>query len=288
MPVDSREPFEPSWNPDNIFTGTAWYYARFRPTYPDEVIHLLVERFKLGQKSRILDLGCGTGQVALKLAPYVAEVVAVDPQEEMLEEGKTEAGSRGISNITWLKGESGSLPGIAVQIGKIDLTVIARAFHWMNREQTLTDLFKMTKSGGGVAVISDSGPMDGAMIPWKEIIRQTVRKWLGEERKAGTDGTFSHPKKRFEVYLKESEFRNYEEETCPVERNWTLDEIIGYMYSTSFASPSVLGDKKDAFEVDLREQLQKIKPAGRFKGPVEIVVNMVWKKRFVKKEKNDE
>jgi ubiquinone/menaquinone biosynthesis C-methylase UbiE len=281
MPVDSREPFEPSWNPDNIFTGTAWYYARFRPTYPDEVIHLLVERFKLDQKSRILDLGCGTGQVALKLAPYVAEVVAIDPQEEMLKEGKTTAGSRGISNITWLKGNSGGLPDMAGQIGMVNLTVIARAFHWMNREQTLHDLFKITVPGGGVAVISDSGPYDRTLIPWKETIQQTVKTWLGEERKAGTEGTFSHPKRRFETYLKESEFRNYEEATCPAERNWTLDEIIGYMYSTSLASPPVLGNKKDAFEADLRERLLKIETTGRFKESVEIVINMVWKKRFI-------
>jgi hypothetical protein len=166
--------------------------------------------------------------------------------------------------------------------------VIARAFHWMNREQTLTDLFKMTKSGGGVAVISDNGPYDGAMIPWKETIRQTVRKWLGEVRKAGTDGTFPHPTKRFEAYLKESEFGNYEEAKYSIERSWSLDEIIGYMYSTSLASPSVLGDKKDAFEVDLRERLLKIEPTGHFKELVDIMVNLVWKKRFVKKEKNDE
>jgi ubiquinone/menaquinone biosynthesis C-methylase UbiE len=281
MSAGLKEPFRPSWNPGNIFAGTAWYYARYRPSYPDEVIHLLVARFGLDKKSRLLDLGCGTGQVVLKLAPYVAEVVAVDPQEEMLREGKT--ASRGINNIKWFKGDSGGLPDMAGQIGMVNLTVIARAFHWMNREQTLHDLFKITVPGGGVAVISDSGPYDRAMIPWKETIQQTVKKWLGEARKAGTEGTFSHPQKRFETYLKESEFGNYEEATCTIERSWSIDEIIGYMYSTSLASPPVLGDKNDAFEADLRERLMKIEPAGRFKEPVEIVVNMVWKKSLIKK-----
>jgi ubiquinone/menaquinone biosynthesis C-methylase UbiE len=288
MSADLKEPFRPSWNPDNVFAGTAWYYARYRPSYPDEVIHLLVERFRLDKKSRVLDLGCGTGQVASKLAPHVAEVVAVDPQEEMLREGKLAAAYRGISNVIWMKGESGDLPRLTKKIGNINFTVIARAFHWMNREQTLHDLFKITVPGGGVAVISDSGPYHRAMIPWKETIQQTVKKWLGEERKAGTEGTFSHTKKRFETYLKESEFGNYEEATCVIERSWSLDEIIGYMYSTSSASPPVLGDKKDAFEADLRERLLEIEPAGRFKEPVEIVVNMVWKKHIIKKRRHDD
>jgi ubiquinone/menaquinone biosynthesis C-methylase UbiE len=175
MPDNKEIRSKPTWNPENVFTGTAWYYARFRPPYPDEVIHLLVEKFGLDKKSRVLDLGCGTGQIALKLAPYIAEVIAVDPQAEMLEEGEAAAKSGGISNIIWLKGESASLTRMATQIGNVHLTVVARALHWMDREQTLADLFRITLPGGGVAVISDDGPMDaGASIPWKVTVIQTV------------------------------------------------------------------------------------------------------------------
>jgi ubiquinone/menaquinone biosynthesis C-methylase UbiE len=278
MPDNKEIRSKPTWNPENVFTGTARYYARFRPAYPDEVIHLLVDRFQLNKKSRVLDLGCGTGQIALKMAPFVSEVIAIDPQAEMLAEGEEAAASLNLSTITWLKGESASLTRMATQIGNVHLTVIARALHWMDREQTLKDLFKMTLSGGGVAVISDSGPTDGAMLPWKEAIRQTVKKWLGPERKAGKDGTYTHPKKRFEAYLKESAFSGYEEANFTVDRSWTLDEIIGYLYSTSLASPTVLGDKKGRFEADLRESLLKIEPTGRFKELATIEIKMVWKK----------
>jgi ubiquinone/menaquinone biosynthesis C-methylase UbiE len=288
MSADLKEPTKPSWNPDNIFAGTAWYYARYRPTYPDAVIHLLAERFKLDKKSRLLDLGCGTGQIALKLAPHVCEIIAIDPQEEMLQEGKAAAASLNISNIIWLKGESGDLSNMTGQIGSIDLATIARAFHWMSREQTLRDLLKLIKPGGGVAIISDSGPTDEGMLPWKEIIQRAVKKWLGKERKAGTRGTYTHPKKRFEEYLKESEFCNYEEAVYSIERSWSINEIIGYMYSTSLASPPVLGDKKESFEADLRQKLLALKPDGCFNEPVEIVINMVWKKRFIKKRRIDD
>ncbi len=269
----------PAWNPENIFTGTARYYALYRPAYPDEVIRLLADKFHLEKSTRVLDLGCGTGQVALSLSPYVSEVVALDPQDEMLSEGQKIAAARGIFNITWLKGESGRLPQLAVQIGEIQLTVIARAFHWMDRQQTLTDLYRITRPGGGVAVIADSSVFEKSALPWKQVIVQTVQKWLGAERKAGTEGTFKPPSRTFESYLNESGFSNFTTTALKTERNWTVDDIIGYMYSTSLASPPVLGDRKEPFEADLRRRLNEISPEGLFIEPVTIKIMMVSKQR---------
>lgn len=149
-----------TWQSDNIFSGTAWYYARFRPDYPEEVIDLLCNNFGLGRKSRVLDLGCGTGQIALRLAPFVSEVVAMDPQAEMISEGEAISSARGIKNIKWLLGESADINRMSADIGEIVLTVIAQVFHWMDRKQTLNDLYLITKSGGGIAVISTGGPHD--------------------------------------------------------------------------------------------------------------------------------
>ncbi len=277
MPRAKKTRADFTWDSENAFQGTARYYARFRPGYPDEVTNLLVKKFALTKASRVLDLGCGTGQMALKLAPYVSEVIAIDPQEEMLREGKSAAAPRGIANITWIKGGSNRLLQMAGKIGKIHLTVIARAFHWMDREQTLADLLKIILPGGGVAVIDDSGTYDGETLPWKEVIRETAKKWLGPERKAGTKGTFTPPKRRFEEYLKESEFSHFESASFQVDRNWSLDEIIGYVYSTSHSSIPVLGDKKEPFEAELRKRLKEIQPTGRFHEPVAINVMMVWK-----------
>lgn len=283
MPDNSESHFKPSWDPENTFAGTASYYARYRPVYPDAVISLLKKLFRLTGKSRVLDLGCGTGQVALSLAPYVAEIIAIDPQDEMLREGMSAAAARDITNIKWLKGESGKLLDLASQIGNIELTVIARAFHWMDRDQTLKDLYKLTVAGGGVAVIADNGPTDGfgndvpPTLRWKQVIRQTIEKWLGKERKAGTEGTFSHPTKPFEVSLKESEFGDFTIERIQIERKWTIDGIIGYLYSTSLASLPVLGDKKELFEADMRCRLQETNPDGKFIEPVTIQIMMLWK-----------
>jgi ubiquinone/menaquinone biosynthesis C-methylase UbiE len=278
MPSNEKKNTEITWNPKNVFSGTAWFYAHYRPNYPDEVIDLLRKRFKLSNKSRILDLGCGTGQIAFQIAKYVSEVIAVDPQEDMLKEGQKLTENNGISNIKWIIGESGDIPRISSHIHGIDLTVIARAFHWMDKEQILKDLYKITKLDGGIAIISDSGPRDGQMIPWKETIDQLVKKWLGEQRKAGTQGTYSHPTKRFETTLRESEFRDLEHADFNIERIWTIDQIIGYLYSTSSSSIPVLGESKEPFEAELRVRLKELDPTEQFREQVKVNVLMVWKR----------
>lgn len=55
-------------DPDNpgqsLFAGKASYYARFRPGYPKVFFDEVVQRFHLDGSGRLLDLGCGTGQLA--------------------------------------------------------------------------------------------------------------------------------------------------------------------------------------------------------------------------------
>ncbi|SES12948.1 class I SAM-dependent methyltransferase [Psychrobacillus sp. OK032] len=48
----------------DLFEGTASFYYRFRPMHPASLIRFLVERFSLDGSGQMLDLGCGTGQLA--------------------------------------------------------------------------------------------------------------------------------------------------------------------------------------------------------------------------------
>lgn len=278
MPAGEGSDFNPTWDPQNVFAGTARYYARYRPHYPVEVIALLMEKFKLDKDSRVMDLGCGPGHLTLKLAPHVAGVIAIDPLEEMLAEGRQAARDLRLSNIDWLRGESGELRHFSFRIGSISLTVMGRSFHWMDREQTLKDLYSTTGTGGGIAVITDSGPKDGVWAPWREIIWHTIKKWLGEERRAGTNGTYTHPEKHHEAIVRESAFQDPEEAYIDFERTWTLDEIVGYLYSASATSVPVLGEKKEPFEAELRERLTEYEPSGRFREAGTVQIIMAWKR----------
>ena len=58
----------------------------------------------------------------------------------------------------------------------------------------------------------------------------------------------------------------------------TVDEIVGYYFSTSMANPSVLDDSKEAFENDLRETLFRINPSGITSSDVTTEAILAWKR----------
>src|SRR6187397_157962 len=81
------------------YKGAAAYYAQYRPPYPAGLAPLLRDAFHLDGTRRLLDLGCGPGPVAIRLAPLFEQVVAMDPEPDMLEEGARQAARAGVENI---------------------------------------------------------------------------------------------------------------------------------------------------------------------------------------------
>lgn len=50
----------------------------------------------------------------------------------------------------------------------------------------------------------------------------------------------------------------------PVRRERTLDSVIGYLHSTSFAAPHLFGDRMEEFDQALRERLPRHATEGVF------------------------
>ncbi|GAQ58817.1 class I SAM-dependent methyltransferase [Streptomyces acidiscabies] len=82
-----------SFRPD-LYRGTAGYYDCFRLAYPDTMLTDLIRRTSPSGHGRLLDLACGTGQLAFPLRAGFAEVWAVDAEADMGEvvRAKVEAG----------------------------------------------------------------------------------------------------------------------------------------------------------------------------------------------------
>jgi hypothetical protein len=55
-------------------------------------------------------------------------------------------------------------------------------------------------------------------------------------------------------------------------RSWTVEQVIGYLYSTSRPLRRLLGNRRSAFEQALTDGLLAIDPKGLFTEPVTLEV----------------
>ena len=241
-----------------LFEGTAKYYALFRPPYPPKLFEHIVCCFRLDTTGRALDLGCGTGQLALPLAPHFEEVVCMDPDASMLDEARHAAVSARVANLRFVLGSSWDL---STSMGQFRLVTMGESFHWMDRDAVLQTLHEMVSVNGGVVVVSRHIETPQA---YQIVLDKVLKGFLGDRRRAG-EGFYSHPAERHEVVLARSRFIPMTPWVAEYQQTFSIDEIIGFLYSTSYASRRLFGDRVHSFEQEMRRQLLELDSNGSFR-----------------------
>ena len=156
--------------PERRFRSAAKYYLAGRPFYSSLLIRRVVELCGLNDTHRVLDLGCGPGQLAAAFVPFVGEVLALDPEPEMLEIARKTSGHL---NIRFVQGASSDL---APQLGRFQAVTIGRAFHWMERAATLNVLDAMIEPNGAVVLFDDNHP-DVPQNSWNNSFRKIIENY---------------------------------------------------------------------------------------------------------------
>jgi SAM-dependent methyltransferase len=87
-------PYDPT-----IYLGAAAHYRYGRPPYSPQLEAALAEEAGLDGQGRLLDAGCGPGVLTVRLGPLFEEVVGLDPDADMLAEGRRAAEGKGLANV---------------------------------------------------------------------------------------------------------------------------------------------------------------------------------------------
>ncbi|MEK7505568.1 MAG: class I SAM-dependent methyltransferase, partial [Patescibacteria group bacterium] len=252
-------------NSSSLFQGAALYYARYRRQYSPKIFTDIVSFYGLNGKGRLLDLGCGTGELTLPLSPYFLDAVGVDPSADMLFQAKGRQKREKNSNIHWVQGRA---EDIKKTIAPVRLVTSGASFHWMDQSVVLNKAYSVLENAGGMVIIADPSPVRGKdkKEDWKVKRQKIIEKYLGLDRRAGDylHKNFIPEKRPFAELIKESPFRVFEFENYKYTTERSIDDIIGFLYSTSYASRRLFGDSVDDFEKEMRQELSGLVPKGIF------------------------
>lgn len=241
------------------FRDAAWFYAEYRYRLSEAFARLLAGHLGWSRSDRVLDLGAGPAHVSLRLAPFVGEVVVMDPEEAMIEEGRRRAAAAQIDNLSFIVGGSGDLARLSPELGELAAVTISQAFHWMaDQDAVLRALDNLLdRERGAVALVGYVKDPDYNLVwlsrpPWNAVEAIRRRHLAGAPEgpnPAGRHDPFPEILARSAFSRIELLTYEYEEVVHP-----SIDAAIGYQYSLGNLLAR-LGERRAAFEADVRAAL---------------------------------
>ncbi len=127
-----------------LFTQKSKSYAKYRASYPKELIHEIHQSYASNEPIKIADIGAGTGISSRLLATNGNQVVAVEPNEAMANAATKH------SDVQFIiaPAEHTSLENSSVEV-----VTAFQAFHWFNFKDSLREFNRILKPGGRLALV---------------------------------------------------------------------------------------------------------------------------------------
>jgi SAM-dependent methyltransferase len=260
----------------DLFAGTAGDYDRYRLPYPAAMIEDLVRRAQVSGHGRMLDLACGTGQLAFPLRQWFTESWAVDQEQDMVEVVRAKAATGGADDIRPIVSSAETLHA---EPQCFELVVIGNAFHRLDRDLIASRVLGWLKPGGYLALAWSSMAWMGEE-DWQQALAATLDRWktlLGAEHRIPAGWDLARQRRPDSQVLSDAGFELPGGREFTFEHRWTLPELAGLIRSTSFLPAATVGDQADAFIADLAASLGPYSKNGAFTETVSVAYELARK-----------
>lgn len=132
---------------ETLFNEKAQFYNS-RPTYPQECIDYLINKFNLNPDSVIADIGAGTGILTKPFLELGYSAYAVEPNEDMFLELKEQLSRYPKVEFFKTSAEKTSIPSYSC-----DVVVVGTAFHWFDKDKFHAECKRILKNDKNVAIL---------------------------------------------------------------------------------------------------------------------------------------
>jgi SAM-dependent methyltransferase len=146
------------------FGAAAAAYADNRPGYAEDAIRWCLE--PAGTTRRVVDLGAGTGILTAALDRLGANVIAIEPDPEMLTELR--------HRLPGVRSMPGSAEDLPLPDASVAAVLAAQSMHWFDMERAMPEIARVLAPGG---VFAGLWNLDDDRVGWvAELAEMTGRK----------------------------------------------------------------------------------------------------------------
>ena len=135
-----------------VFDEIAGEYDRHRPAYPDELVDQACRVAGIGNGDRVLEVGCGSGQLTRSLAGRGLRVTALEPGANLISLARQNLEGAGEVEFVNARFEDARLPR-----ERFRAVFSASAFHWVNPEASWQRAADVLVPGGTLALVQYFG-----------------------------------------------------------------------------------------------------------------------------------
>ena len=253
------------------FDAIAAEYDRFRESYPDALVDAACARGRLTAGSRVLEIGCGTGQLTEQLAKRGLAVAAVDPGAQLIERARIRAGADVEFHLARFE-------DVELAEGAYDAVFSATAFHWIDPAVGWAKVANLLRPGGVIALLHpgmgahSTAFSEAISAVWHDTAprtkwhpREPFDVWQGAELRRGDVSALWSWITMYELERPEATtlFGDVQLLAAPTPHEHTLESYLALMRTTS-SYLRLDAPKRDLLQARLQDVFAQGEGNGRF------------------------
>jgi SAM-dependent methyltransferase len=158
-----------------VFNAVAVEYDRNRPAYPDALVDQACALAGIGAGDRVLEIGCGTGQLTRSLLARGLRVTALEPGDQLIR--VAEQNLKDVGAVEFIHARFEDM--LLLREG-YEAVFSASAIHWVDPDLSWQKIAEALAPNGTLALIQYFGLQEQRSVDDQEALLSALRRHAGE------------------------------------------------------------------------------------------------------------